>query len=75
MLMVSDTTRSVIVGLTCAPAVLPEQAAEYISKFIDTFDMSKTGTYWAPRGGKDIGNAEVVLGKEVAAKAPLQLPW
>lgn len=73
--MVSETMEFPDPGLTCIPAVTPEQAADYISKFIDTFDMSKTGTYWAPRGGKDIMNAEVVLGKEAAAQAPLQLPW
>lgn len=73
--MVSDTTEPANPELTCLPAVTPDQAADYISKFIDTFDMSKTGTFWAPRGGKDIGNAEVVLGKEAAAQAPLQLPW
>lgn len=31
-------------------AVTPDQAAESLAKFIDGFDMSKTGEYWAPRG-------------------------
>ena len=51
----------------------PDQAADYISKFIDTFDMSKTGTYWAPRGGCDITNAKVVLGENLPV--PLKMPW
>ncbi|KAI4284130.1 MAG: hypothetical protein L6R35_004975 [Caloplaca aegaea] len=31
-------------------AVTPDHAAESLVKFIDGFDMSKTGEYWAPRG-------------------------
>lgn len=35
--------------------------------------MSKTGEYWAPRGPRDIGTADVVLGDGLPT--PLQLPW
>ncbi|KAG8531060.1 uncharacterized protein KY384_004417 [Bacidia gigantensis] len=54
-------------------AVTPDEAADSLVKFIDTFDMSKTGQYWAPRGPSDIGTAEPVLGKDLPT--PLQLPW
>ncbi|KAK9321594.1 hypothetical protein V1517DRAFT_170688 [Lipomyces orientalis] len=54
-------------------AVTPEQAAESLASFIEDFDLSKTGQYWAPRGPRDIGTAEVVLGKDLPT--PLQLPW
>jgi short-subunit dehydrogenase len=59
-------------------AVTPDVAAESLSAWVEKdFDMSKTGTYWAPRGPRDIGTAEPVLGKEVKQKEgqPLQLPW
>ncbi|KAK9366246.1 hypothetical protein V1509DRAFT_641913 [Lipomyces kononenkoae] len=54
-------------------AVTPDQAAESLATFIEGFDLSKTGQYWAPRGPRDIGTAEVVLGKGLPT--PLQLPW
>ena len=54
-------------------AVTPDQAADSLVKFIDTFDISKTGEYWAPRGPRDIGTAEPVLGKDLST--PLKLPW
>lgn len=70
-------------------AVTPDEAARSLVSFIDTFDISKTGEYWAPRGpgyvfllfmkidadrcSRDIGTAEDVLGKELPT--PLQLPW
>ncbi|OJJ44410.1 hypothetical protein ASPZODRAFT_135233 [Penicilliopsis zonata CBS 506.65] len=54
-------------------AVTPDQAAESLASFIEEFDISKTGQYWAPRGPRDIGTAEDVLGKNLPT--PLQLPW
>jgi len=54
-------------------AVTPDEAAQSLASFIETFDMSKTGEYWAPRGPGDIGTAESVLGKDLPT--PLQLPW
>ena len=54
-------------------AVTPEVAAKSLIEFTDSFDISKTGTYWAPRGPADIGTAEDVLGKILST--PLQLPW
>ena len=56
-------------------AVTPDQAAESLSKFVETFELSKTGTYWAPRGPGDIGTAEPVLGKKDKLSTPLKLPW
>jgi len=56
-----------------AGAATPDEAAQTLASFIDGFDMSKTGTFWAPRGGKDIGTAEAVMGKDLPT--PLQLPW
>jgi len=54
-------------------AVSPDEAAESLAKWTQDLDMSKTGQYWAPRGPRDIGTAEVVLGKGLPT--PLQLPW
>ncbi|KAI9804702.1 MAG: hypothetical protein M1833_006777 [Piccolia ochrophora] len=54
-------------------AVTPDKAASSLIEFIETFDMSKTGQYWAPRGPGDIGTSDEVLGKDLPT--PLQLPW
>ena len=54
-------------------AVTPEVAAKSLREFVDTFDIKMTGQYWAPRGPRDIGTAEPVLGKGLPT--PLQLPW
>lgn len=31
-------------------AVTPDVAAKSLAEWIETFDISKTGEYWAPRG-------------------------
>ncbi|KAL8803715.1 MAG: hypothetical protein Q9223_006236 [Gallowayella weberi] len=54
-------------------AVTPDEAAKSLIEFIEGFNLSKTGEYWAPRGPRDIGTAEAVLGKDLAT--PLKLPW
>lgn len=36
--------------LTYSLAVTPDEAAVSLIEFIDKFDISKTGEYWAPRG-------------------------
>ncbi|KAL2818921.1 hypothetical protein BJX63DRAFT_428993 [Aspergillus granulosus] len=54
-------------------AVTPQEAAESLAAFIDEFDITKTGQYWAPRGPGDIGTAEATLGTDLPT--PLQLPW
>ncbi|RDW86899.1 oxidoreductase, short chain dehydrogenase/reductase family superfamily [Aspergillus mulundensis] len=54
-------------------AVTPDEAAKSLALFVDEFDISKTGEYWAPRGPGDIGTAEPVLGSNLPT--PLQLPW
>ncbi|EDU43500.1 oxidoreductase domain containing protein [Pyrenophora tritici-repentis Pt-1C-BFP] len=56
-------------------AVTPDVAAKTLIEWIETFDMSKTGQYWAPRGAGDIGTAEPVLGPKDKLPTPLQLPW
>ena len=56
-------------------AVTPDEAAKSLIEFTDKFDLSKTGTYWAPRGPADIGTAEQTLGKKSDLPTPLQLPW
>ncbi|PNS18121.1 Vacuolar cation-chloride cotransporter 1 [Sphaceloma murrayae] len=56
-------------------AVTPAVAAGSLIEFIETFDMSKTGTYWAPRGPGDIGTAEPTIGSKDKLPTPLQLPW
>jgi len=56
-------------------AVTPDEAAKSLIEWTETFDISKTGTYWAPRGPADIGTAEPVLGPKSKLSTPLQLPW
>ncbi|KAF2649821.1 NAD(P)-binding protein [Lophiostoma macrostomum CBS 122681] len=56
-------------------AVTPDVAAKSLIEWIETFDISKTGQYWAPRGPGDIGTAEPVLGPKNELPTPLQLPW
>ncbi|RSM15923.1 hypothetical protein CEP52_000532 [Fusarium oligoseptatum] len=55
-------------------AVTPDEAAASLIEWTDKLDMDKTGEYWAPRGPRDIGTAEAVLGKKDLA-TPLKLPW
>lgn len=31
-------------------AVTPDEAANSLASFVDDFDISKTGEFWAPRG-------------------------
>ncbi|TDZ21173.1 putative oxidoreductase [Colletotrichum orbiculare MAFF 240422] len=54
-------------------AVTPDKAAQSVIAWTDELDISKTGEYWAPRGPRDIGTAESVLGKGLST--PLHLPW
>ncbi|ERS95105.1 hypothetical protein HMPREF1624_08596 [Sporothrix schenckii ATCC 58251] len=54
-------------------AVTPDEAAASLVAWTDGLDLSKTGQYWAPRGPRDIGTAEPVLGQNLPT--PLQLPW
>ncbi|KAH8728247.1 hypothetical protein GQ44DRAFT_63736 [Phaeosphaeriaceae sp. PMI808] len=56
-------------------AVTPDVAAKCLVEWIETFNISKTGQYWAPRGAADIGTAEPVLGAKEKLPTPLQLPW
>ncbi|KAF8209048.1 oxidoreductase [Mycena galopus ATCC 62051] len=54
-------------------AVTPDEAAASLIPFIETFTIGMSGSYWAPRGSRDIGTAEVTMGKNLPT--PLQLPW
>lgn len=55
-------------------ALTPEQAAEILAKWTDEeFDMSKTGQFWAPRGTRDIGSWNAIMGEHV--QGPVRLPW
>jgi NAD(P)-dependent dehydrogenase (short-subunit alcohol dehydrogenase family) len=55
-------------------AVTPDEAAKSLGEWVEKdFGIEKTGTYWAPRGPRDIGTAEPVLGKNLPT--PLELPW
>jgi hypothetical protein len=60
-------------GLTECAAVTPEEAAVSLVEWTEALDLSKTGEYWAPRGPRDIGTAEPVLGKGLPT--PMKLPW
>lgn len=55
-------------------AVTPDVAAQSLVEWVEGFGMEMSGQYWAPRGPKDIGTAEAVMGKE-KLETPLQLPW
>ncbi|KAH8802739.1 oxidoreductase-like protein [Xylogone sp. PMI_703] len=55
-------------------AVTPDEGAKSLIEWIDKeLDFSKSGEYWAPRGPRDIGTAEPVLG--TGLPTPLHLPW
>lgn len=54
-------------------AVTPDEAAKTLIEWAAALDISKTGQFWAPRGPRDIGTAEPVLGQNLPT--PLQLPW
>ncbi|KAI0143163.1 oxidoreductase [Xylariaceae sp. FL1272] len=54
-------------------AVTPDVAAESLREWVEKLDMSKSGEYWAPRGPRDIGMAETVMGENL--RTPLKLPW
>ncbi|KAI1504973.1 oxidoreductase [Biscogniauxia marginata] len=54
-------------------AVTPDEAAKSLREWTEKLDISKSGEYWAPRGPRDIGMAETVLGKNLCT--PLKLPW
>lgn len=57
-------------------ALTPEEAAEIMARWVDgTFGMQLTGQYWAPRGKRDIGNWDVVMGEHTGKEGPVQLPW
>ncbi|KAL0958283.1 hypothetical protein HGRIS_000433 [Hohenbuehelia grisea] len=54
-------------------AVEPAEAAASAIDFILNLKREQSGSFWAPRGPRDIGEAERVLGKNLPT--PLQLPW
>lgn len=54
-------------------AVAPAEAAQSTLDFVSKVTIKDTGTFWAPRGPSDIGEAPRVLGKDLPT--PLQLPW
>ncbi|TPX57470.1 hypothetical protein PhCBS80983_g03822 [Powellomyces hirtus] len=55
-------------------AVTPDVAAASLIEWVDMeLDIGKSGEYWAPRGPRDIGTAEKVLGKNL--ETPMHLPW
>lgn len=57
-------------------ALEPEEAAKILADWIEKdFSLDKTGEYWAPRGTRDIGNWEVVVGKDKTSDKPVKLPW
>lgn len=54
-------------------AVPPSEAIPKIWDFVHQSGMDRSGEFWAPNGGDDIGSAEEVLGKNLPT--PLRLPW
>jgi short-subunit dehydrogenase len=57
-------------------ALPPEEAAEILAKWVNgTFGMELTGQYYAPRGTRDIGTWDAVMGEGKGKEGPVQLPW
>ncbi|CZR63855.1 probable oxidoreductase, short chain dehydrogenase/reductase family superfamily [Phialocephala subalpina] len=56
-------------------AVTPDEAAKSLIEWTEKLDISKSGQYWAPRGPRDIGTADVTMGDPKTLPTPLQLPW
>jgi len=54
-------------------AVTPDEAAGSLVAWVEGLSIEKSGEYWAPRGPRDIGTADVTIGKDLPT--PLQLPW
>ncbi|KAL8290370.1 hypothetical protein RQP46_002628 [Phenoliferia psychrophenolica] len=54
-------------------AVEPAEAADSVLDFAATITTEKNGQFWAPRGPRDVGQAENVMGKNLPT--PLELPW
>lgn len=54
-------------------AVHPDVAAESILDFANQLKEDMNGGFWAPRGPRDVGQAESVMGKNLPT--PLELPW
>jgi hypothetical protein len=44
----TDSARAMLMSVFAA--VTPDEAAQSLASFIDTFDISNTGEFWAPRG-------------------------
>ncbi|KAH8778987.1 hypothetical protein BGZ57DRAFT_927192 [Hyaloscypha finlandica] len=61
------------IGMTAVVTVTPDEAAKTLVEWAEKLDMSKSGQYWAPRGPRDIGTADVAMGTNLPT--PLQLPW
>ncbi|KIV80408.1 hypothetical protein PV11_07908 [Exophiala sideris] len=57
-------------------ALKPEDAARILADWAEKdLSIERSGTFWAPRGTADIGNWDVVMGKDTAKEGPVQLPW
>lgn len=57
-------------------ALEPDDAARILGDWVEKdLSLDKTGQYWAPRGTRDIGNWDVVMGAETAKEGPVRLPW
>ncbi|KAJ7065760.1 hypothetical protein C8F01DRAFT_1351823, partial [Mycena amicta] len=65
-------------------AVTPDEAATSLIPFIDTFTLTMTGQYWAPRGARCVtfavhlsrvtsADCQDTMGKDLPT--PLQRPW
>lgn len=50
-------------------AVEPEEAASSLREWVDTFDISKTGEYWAPRGPRYV--CQLFTDGRMRASSPL----
>lgn len=57
-------------------ALEPGDAARITADWVERdFGIDKTGTYWAPRGTRDIGNWGAVMGEDEAKEGAIELPW
>ena len=57
-------------------ALPADQAAKILGDWVERdFSIKLSGTYWAPRGTRDIGNWEAIMGKNSGKEGPVELPW
>lgn len=73
--LVSSSPVSTNLVVSQVGAVHSDVAAKSLIEFIPTITPEMNGQFWAPRGGRDIGESKRVMGEDVPQSSPIQLPW